>query len=241
MKVATCQMPETRNDLVAAMSLVNEFGAAAASNGARLVCFPECFLQGYELAPEQVADSAIDLSSKKFREVLNEFSSLEPVIVVGLIEREAHAFYNSAVVIERGHLIARYRKMHLLQGERLTFKPGVEPAIFQVDELKIGINICYDLNFSESIERNAITGAKLLVCPCSNMMPRAKADEWKLRHNEIRSRQAKEHGLWIVCSDIVGERDGRISYGPTAVIDPSGTVVDQVPLLDTGMVIAEIS
>jgi predicted amidohydrolase len=107
--------------------------------------------------------------------------------------------------------------------------------------LKIGISICYDLNFSESIERNAIAGAQLLVCPCSNMMPRAKADEWKLRHNEIRSGHAKEHGLWIVSSDVVGERDGRVSYGPTAVIDPQGTVVTQVPLLAAGMVIAEIA
>lgn len=60
------------------------------------------------------------------------------------------------------------------------------------------------------------------------------------RHNEIRARHAKEHRLWIAASDIVGERDGRISYGPTAVIDPNGTIVAQVPLLTTGVVVVEI-
>lgn len=241
MKVAACQLPETRNDVVAALELVKEYCADAARRGARLACFPECFLQGYELDPAYFADTAIDLSTEKFDDVLNQLRHLEPVIVIGLIEREANAFYNTAVVIERGRLIARYRKIHLLDGERSAFAPGVEPAIFEVDDVKVGINICYDLNFTESIRRNAIAGAKLLVCPCSNMMPRAKAEAWKLRHNEIRSIRAKEHRLWIASSDVVGDRDGRISYGPTAVIDPSGTIVDQVPLLTTGMVLAEIA
>jgi hypothetical protein len=43
-----------------------------------------------------------------------------------------------------------------------------------------------------------------------------------------------------VSSDVTGERDEWISYGPTAVIDPLGVVVAQVPLLKTGMVVAEI-
>ncbi len=51
---------------------------------------------------------------------------------------------------------------------------------------------------------------------------------------------AGETGLWIVSADITGERDGRISYGPTAVINPQGQVVAQVPLLEIGMVTLEI-
>jgi hypothetical protein len=46
--------------------------------------------------------------------------------------------------------------------------------------------------------------------------------------------------VWLLSSDVTGERGGRISYGPTAVIDPRGTVVDQVPLMTTGMALAEI-
>lgn len=56
----------------------------------------------------------------------------------------------------------------------------------------------------------------------------------------MRSRHAKAHGVWIVSSDVTGERDQRISYGPTAVIDPQGTVIAQVPLQEAGMVVAEI-
>ena len=51
---------------------------------------------------------------------------------------------------------------------------------------------------------------------------------------------AKETKLWIISSDVTGEVDGRISYGPTAAINPIGQIVDQVPLLETGMITVEI-
>jgi 5-aminopentanamidase len=198
-------------------------------------------LQGYDVRAEHVAEVAIDLRSTEFDHMLHELERLQPVIVVGLIEREAGTFYNSAVAIDGGKVIARYRKANLLKGEQSIFEPGDGFPIFDDAGIKVGINICYDLSFAESIRRAAAAGAELLACPCSNMMPRKMAEGWKPRHNEMRSRYAREQGVWIVSSDVTGERDGWISYGPTAVIDPAGTVIDQVPLLETGMVVAEIA
>ena len=171
---------------------------------------------------------------------LEELKPLEPVIVVGLIEKEGGNFHNTALAIERGTVVARYRKTYLLRGEKSAFQPGEAFPVFDVLGVKVGINICYDLNFSESVQRASDAGVALLACPCSNMMRRDAAEEWKPRHNEIRRRQAREHGVWTLSADITGERDDCVSYGPTAVIDPSGTVVAQFPLSETGMVTAEI-
>jgi hypothetical protein len=44
-----------------------------------------------------------------------------PILVVGMIERDRDRFYNAAIAINRGALIARYRKVHLLGGERAIF------------------------------------------------------------------------------------------------------------------------
>lgn len=46
--------------------------------------------------------------------------------------------------------------------------------------------------------------------------------------------------MWVVSSDVTGVRDSRIAYGPTSVISPQGEIVMQVPLMTTGMVVAEI-
>jgi predicted amidohydrolase len=241
MKVATCQLPEVRGDMIRAMSLMRSYALEAERRGADLVCFPECFLQGYDIRPEHVGNVAVELGSSTFNDVLQVLGSAAPVVVFGLIEKHGSFFYNSALAIKRGEVIAHYRKTHLLKGEARVFERGNGSPIFDVGGIKVGINICYDLSVSGSIEGASALGATLLACPCSNMMPRDLAEEWKPRHNEIRSRHAKEHGIWIVSSDITGERDNCISYGPTAVIDPLGTVVAQVPLLESGVVVADIS
>ena len=240
MKVAACQLPEIRNDVRRAMALIRAQTLAAGEVGADLVCFPECFLQGYGVDPAHVADTAIDLGSPAFHDTLDELKPLEPVIVVGLIEKEGGNFYNTALAIQRGSVVARYRKTYLLRGEKAVFQPGEAFPVFDVLGVKVGMNICYDLSFSESIQRASNAGVALLVCPCSNMMRRDVAEEWQARHNEIRARQARDHGVWIVSADITGERGDHVSYGPTAVIDPNGTVVAQVPLSETGMITAEI-
>ena len=47
--------------------------------------------------------------------------------------------------------------------------------------------------------------------------------------------------MWLVSADVTGERDEhRIGYGPTSIINPRGEVVAQVPLLTTGIVIADV-
>lgn len=241
MKVAACQLPEIRNDMRRAMVLIEAQTLAAQREGASLICFPECFLQGYTVDPDYVGNVAIELNPPAFDSMLKALKHLEPVIVVGLIEKDGSRFYNAALAIKRGKIVAHYRKTYLLCGEQSVFEPGEDFPVFDVLGVTVGINICYDLNFPESVKRAADSGVRLLACPCSNMLPRDLAEEWKPQHNEIRSRQAKEHGLWILSSDITGERDDCVSYGPTAVIDPEGTVVAQVPLSETGMVVAEIA
>jgi predicted amidohydrolase len=72
------------------------------------------------------------------------------------------------------------------------------------------------------------------------MMRRKKAEEMKEMHHQSRIARAKEAGLWLISSDVTGERGDRIALGPTSVIDPSGNVVRQVPLGETGMVVGEI-
>lgn len=220
--------------------MIETYATHATRHGARLVCFPECFLQGYCLDDGYVAEAAVDLTSSEFDRILRSLEHLEPTVVVGLIERTGHTFFNSAVAVQGGNLVAVYRKTHLLDSEQTIFQPGDDHPVFDVCGTTVGINICYDLNFNESVKAVALAGAKLLACPCNNMMPRKTAEQWKRRHNEIRSQRAQENGMWLLSSDVTGERNGWISYGPTAVIDPSGAVIDQVPLMTTGMAVAEI-
>jgi predicted amidohydrolase len=239
-KVAACQLPEVREDPDAALLWIEEYAHLAADEGACLVCFPECYLQGYLTDEYAARRHAIDLNSAAFAAVLRQLAHIEPTLVFGMIEVDSDRLFNTAVVVEGGRLIGRYRKTHLLAGESM-FHPGSACPVFDTAGLTFGINICSDTQIAEPATAVARQDAKLICCPANNMMRRDKAEKWKDRHNETRAQRARETGLWLISADVTGERDGCIALGPTAVIDPHGHIVAQVPLREIGMVVANIA
>jgi predicted amidohydrolase len=73
------------------------------------------------------------------------------------------------------------------------------------------------------------------------MMPRANAEKFRDMHNAARGERCRETGLWLISADVTGERDGRISWGPTAVLNPAGEVEAQLPLESPGLLIFDIA
>lgn len=240
MRVAAAQTPEFREDVPRAMAYLVEAVEAAGAAGAQLVCFPEGFLQGYLTEEEAARRHALDLRSAPFLALLARLPVESPTIVLGLIETEGEALYNTAVVIRDRRLIGRYRKRHLLNGER-CFQPGTEVEVFEAGGgLRFGVAICYDANFADAAMDVAAQGATLLVLPANNMMKRPAALEWKDRHNAIRGERCRESGLWLLSADVTGERDIRVAWGPTAMLDPAGEVVAQLPLEAPGLLVFDL-
>ncbi|MEM7383995.1 MAG: carbon-nitrogen hydrolase family protein [Verrucomicrobiota bacterium] len=238
-KVAACQLPYVHQDVDRALAIILRYAGRAESRGAKLICFPECYLQGYVYEGENTEDLALDLSSPAFDRVAQVLEPLTSTLVFGLIERDGANLFNTAVVMAAGTVVGRYRKAKLQAGER-QFEAGNTFPVFDLHGLRFGINICYDLNFSECAQAVSKQKAQLLLCPCNNMMRRAQAEHWKLKHNEIRGHRALESGLCIISSDVTGEWNDRISYGPTAVIDENGLVSRQAELMQNTIVFHEV-
>jgi len=238
-KVAVCQVPEIREDINSSLGWIEKFAAEAQIEGVSLICFPECFLQGYLTQKSLAEKFALNLSSPAFEKIAGRLSKFEPTIVFGMIEENEGDLFNTAVILKKGELLGSYRKTHLLDGERI-FKAGSEYPAFETDGLRFGINICYDTQFAESAAELAKQAVKLILCPSNNMMRYETAEKYKYLHHEMRIQRVRENKVWLLSSDITGEREGRIAYGPTSIINPEGQIVAQVPLMKIGMVVAEI-
>jgi predicted amidohydrolase len=238
-RIAAAQTAEIREDIEAALTGLAAISARAATEGAALLVFPEGFLQGYLTEDAPARRHALDLASPAFAALLDRFPKTGPVIVAGLIEVEDGRLFNTAVVVDRGMLVGRYRKAHLLGGEQI-FEPGRDSPIFEAGDLRFGINICYDTNFPQAARRVADGGGDLIVCPANNMYPRKTSEAFRQVHNAARGERCRETGLWLVSSDVTGERDGRVSWGPTAVLNPSGQVVAQLPLEEPGLLVFDL-
>ncbi|MDE1994857.1 MAG: carbon-nitrogen hydrolase family protein [Rhizobiaceae bacterium] len=238
-RIAAAQTPEFREDIEGAVAYAVDVAAQTHAEGARLICFPEAFLQGYLLDQQRARRCALDVVSEESIALAQRFPASDQLIVLGMIEADHDRLFNSAVVIRNRTIIGRYRKRHLLAGEAI-FDPGSDAAVFDIDGLRFGINICYDSNFPEAARKIADLGASLIVCLANNMMRRDRAEEFRDRHNVVRGDRCRETGLWLISSDITGEREGRVCWGPTAVLSPQGQVVAQLPLERPGLLIFDI-
>jgi predicted amidohydrolase len=161
-RIAAAQTAEYREDVDAALNCVEDVAARAETEGASLLCFPEGFLQGYLTDEKSARRNALDLTSHAFDAVLNRLPKTGPMIVMGLIEAEKGRLYNTAIVVDRGAVIGRYRKAHLLGSEQI-FAAGSDNDVFEIAGLRFGINICYDTNFAEAASKVAKLGASLIV------------------------------------------------------------------------------
>jgi predicted amidohydrolase len=76
------------------------------------------------------------------------------------------------VVIDAdGTLLGAHRKMHLFGDEWGVCQPGRSAQVFETRLGRIGVIICYDLEFPELAPMLAVGGAQILVVCTANMEP----------------------------------------------------------------------
>ena len=90
------------------------------------------------------------------------------VVVVGgaFYERVTGRLYlNSPVIGRDGEVIGRQPKVHLFHFEKKIARPGNDYRVFQVDGFKLGVLVCYDVDFPEAARILTVRGADILMCP----------------------------------------------------------------------------
>jgi predicted amidohydrolase len=88
-------------------------------------------------------------------------------IVAGIYEREGQAVYNTAVLIDRkGHVAGKYRKVYLPREEyEVGLTPGSDYPVFQTDFGKIGVMICWDVQYADPARGLVLGGAEIILLP----------------------------------------------------------------------------
>jgi len=103
-------------------------------------------------------------------------------LVAGLVERDKHLIYNTAVLIgPDGKLIGKYRKVTLPRTEiEMGIMPGHDYPVFETRFGKVGMMVCYDGFFPEPARQLSINGAEIIAFPvagCNPMLAAARACE----------------------------------------------------------------
>lgn len=219
----------------------------AAAMGAQCVSLPEYWTYlgpyaGFDEAAQTLSGPAIALLREKARQ--------HKMIVHGgsILERHpsrAGKFYNTSVLINAdGEIVAQYRKIHLFdvdlangekhyESERIV--PGEQVVTAEIEGVRFGLSICYDLRFPELYRALALQDAQVLFVPAGFTLHTGR-DHWEVL---LRAR-AIENLCYVVAPAQVGTYPpDRQCFGRSMIVDPWGLVLAQAHDAPT-VVMAEI-
>jgi predicted amidohydrolase len=182
-----------------------------------LVVVPELFLTGYH--KQSIEETATSMNQGKFLDRLIQLVTQYKVTLYGSIaEKDNGEYYNTAVLINYNGLISSYRKSHLFgpMGETELFSPGRSVVTTQLNDVKYGLSICYDLRFPYLYQKQAGDGADILLIVAE--WPITRVEHWSVL---LRAR-AIENQTFVVGVNRVG-KDPDYEYGGySAVYSPYG-------------------
>ncbi len=143
--------------------------AEAARIGADFVCLPESFAH-HEWAEQTMHEHAEELGKGPVSAFCSHWARTGHMNVVCATPISFGGRpCNTAILFDRtGTPAAWYNKVHLADGEDgegRTFAAGNRLDVFEVEGVKIGFQICFDLNFPESMRTLALKGAELVFWP----------------------------------------------------------------------------
>ncbi len=211
----------------------------AKAYGADIVAFPELTVTGYPpedllLKPKFVEDNLASLGRLA--------RSTEGITaIVGFVDREKGALFNSAAVIEGGEVKGVYRKMLLpnygVFDEKRYFSPGREAKVFRLGDFTFGISICEDVWFREGPTRTqAAKGAKVIFN--INASP-YHAGKILVREQIVRTRATKNR-LFLAYTNLVGGQDELVFDGQSMVLDPSGEVLGRAAAFREDLLVVDL-
>ena len=219
MRIAAVQMDVTLADIAGNLSRMITKTRETRAAGAELTIFPECALTGYCFdSIDEARPYAESIPGPSVDKMVALCAELGGFVVFGLLEKEGARVFNALALVGPQGLIGSYRKIHLPRlGVDMYTDFGDRPfAVYEINGLRIGMNICYDGGFPESGRCLALLGADLIVLP-TNWPPGAEA----AADYAINTR-AMENTVYYAAADRVGVERGVPFIGKSKICDPLG-------------------
>ncbi len=234
MRVAAIQLTSTA-DRSRNLEMAEEFLAAAAGDGARLIVLPEMFNVLGDAEVLRAGAEPLDGPSLRWA---GEHARRHGIWLVAgsIMERVAgqERIFNTCCLFDpQGVRRAMYRKIHLFDcdvpgasyHESATVMSGREIVRAEANGVALGLSICFDLRFPELFRILALGGARAIAL-ASAFTERTGRDHWEVL---VRAR-AIENQVFVIAANQVGASTPRLRwFGRSMIVDPWGVVLAQAP------------
>jgi predicted amidohydrolase len=248
MRAAICQMNGGADDVDANVATGIRLIREAADGGADLVVLPELFAYyGSQRRMREIAEPPGGPISQQLATCAADRSIW--LLSGSICEEDGGRVFNTSFLFDRsGERVARYRKIHLYDVELPDQRPIQESALFaagdevvthDVEGMRLGLSICYDLRFPELYRGLMTSGATVLAIPSAFQDVTGRA-HWEplLRARAIEEQSyvlaAAQWGPWGPPGA------GHRTHGNAMIVDPWGEIVTRAPSEGDGVWFADL-
>ena len=227
MKLAMVQMSNSgsvEKNLGKSLHAISE----AAEKGADLVLFPE--VQLTEFFPQypgmDVSRYAVSIKDEIVKKFCDACRKYQVMAVPNLYLREANGTYDASILIGRsGEVMGIQKMVHVAQAEQFYEQDYYTPSddgfhVFDTEFGKIGIVVCFDRHYPESIRTESLQGADLILIPTVN----TKAEPSEMFEWEVRV-QAFQNSVAIAMCNRVGVEGEMDFAGESIAVDANGEIL----------------
>ena len=242
MKIATAQLRTVLYEIDENEKKILSLIGKAREEGVDLILFPEGINLGYfVLDRAKSKDQALSLAlqrapslSSTWVNTLKEEAGKGIHIACGnFLKVDKGTLVNTLLLVSPTGEVVTYNKTHLYHEKDVReedfVKQGDELKVVDTALGKIGLAICYDLNFPEVMRKLTLKGAEIILI--SAAWPKLGGGAWDM----LLPARAFENEAYVIASN----HTGGDFYGHSKIVDYMGRVVAEFEL-EEGLRIAEI-
>lgn len=221
--------PEAMNKKNNLIKITNYIEIANKQNS-DIILFPELSLSGVFIfdSMDDVSESIDSASVQYMKKICNKFG-IHAVFTFPEKTNNGEYFNTATLIDDKGQLLGVHRKVHPFDLEKEYYSSGKDFNVFNTRMGKIGISICFDLEFPETARILRLNGAEIILSSSNNMDP--YQDDQKIYAKS----RAKENQIPVAICNRVGSEKELNFFGESIVVDAFGKTIvsfgDQEKLL----------
>lgn len=202
----------------------------AAKNDAKLVIFPELQLSPFfpQKSNNDASDYIVTLNHKAVKKIQEKTAELNIVTVPNFYLKENSELYDACPVLdESGDILGISKMVHIVQIPQFYEQEYYTPSddgfkVFKTSTGKLGVVICFDRHYPESIRTCVLQGAQMIIIPTAIVYGEPlDMFEWELRL------ASWQNNVFIAICNRVGIEDEMNFCGNSMVFDPDGKLIAQ--------------
>lgn len=232
-KIALGQMKVFQGDTEKNLKKILDLTDQAAAQNADIICFPELAYCGYFLESEELQRLAQPQDGPFVQTLREKAKSAGIHIIAGYAEAGEipGIMYNSCIFIDdQGEIIGNMRKVNAWGQEKLKFREGREFPVIQTKFGKVGMLICYDVEFPEPSRIEALKGAEIVFCSAVWSIPAARRWDVDLAGNALFNL------MFMAGANPVEDN----CCGSSKIVGPDGEVIAEASKINEELLIQEI-